>query len=202
MGFYDDQIVPRFLNFAMGMSMIVEERKKCLAEVRGTVLEVGFGSGHNLSYYPKGVEKVVAIDPSEVGAKLARLRIEKAPFPVEYLPLKGEEIPTPDGSFDSVVSTFTLCTIPDVTAALRQIRRVLKPGGRFFFVEHGRSNEPRIQQWQDRLNWIQHALCGGCNVNRDIERLIGGAGFEFVSLDKYYAKGPKYSTYLYRGSAR
>jgi len=202
MGFYDDQIVPRFLNFAMGMSMIVEERKKCLAEVRGTVLEVGFGSGHNLPYYPKGVEKVVAIDPSEVGAKLARLRIEKAPFPVEYLPLKGEEIPAPDGSFDSVVSTFTLCTIPDVTAALRQIRRVLKPGGRFFFVEHGRSNEPRIQQWQDRLNWIQHALCGGCNVNRDIERLIGGAGFEFVSLDKYYAKGPKYSTYLYRGSAR
>jgi len=202
MGFYDDQIVPRFLNFAMGMSMIVEERKKCLAEVRGTVLEVGFGSGHNLPYYPKGVEKVVAIDPSEVGAKLARLRIEKAPFPVEYLPLKGEEIAAPDGSFDSVVSTFTLCTIPDVNVALRQIRRVLKPGGRFFFVEHGRSNEPRIQQWQDRLNWIQHALCGGCNVNRDIERLIGGAGFEFVSLDKYYAKGPKYSTYLYRGSAR
>jgi ubiquinone/menaquinone biosynthesis C-methylase UbiE len=202
MGFYDDQIVPRFLNIAMGMSMIVEERKKCLAEVGGTVLEVGFGSGHNLPYYPKSVEKVIAIDPSEVGAKLARSRIEKAPFPVEYLPLKGEEIPALDGSFDSVVSTFTLCSIPDVNSALRQMRRVLKPGGRFFFVEHGRSNEPKIQQWQDRLNGIQHALCGGCNVNRDMERLISAAGFEFVALDKYYLKGPKFSSYVYRGSAR
>jgi ubiquinone/menaquinone biosynthesis C-methylase UbiE len=202
MGFYNDQIVPRFLNIAMGMSMIAEERKKCLAEVQGTVLEVGFGSGHNLPYYPRTVEKVIAIDPSEVGAKLARPRIEKAPFPVEYLPLKGEEIPAADGIFDSVVSTFTLCTISDVKSALRQIRRVLNPDGRFFFVEHGRSNDSRVQRWQDRLNGIQNALCGGCNLNRDIERLIAGAGFEFLSLDKYYAKGPKFSTYMYRGTAR
>jgi len=202
MGFYSDQIVPRFLNIAMGMSMIADERKKCLAEVQGKVLEVGFGSGHNLPFYPPTVEKVTAIDPSELSARLARPRIAKAPFPVDYLPLKGEEIPAPDASFDSVVSTFTLCTIQDTNAALRQIRRVLRPGGKFFFVEHGRSHEPKVQRWQDRFNGLQNALCGGCNLNRDMEQLIGNAGFEFLSIDKYYAKGPKVSTYIYRGIAR
>ena len=202
MGFYSDHIVPRFLNVIMGMSMIADERKKCLADVHGSVLEVGFGSGHNLPFYPPSVERITAIDPSQLSARLARPRIEKAPFPVEYLPLKGEEIPAPDASFDSVVSTFTLCTIQDTHAALRQIRRVLRPGGRFFFVEHGRSNEPGVQRWQDRLNGIQNVLCGGCNLNRDMERLIGNAGFEFLSIDRYYAKGPKFSSYIYRGIAR
>ena len=202
MGFYSDHIVPRFLNVAMGMSMIADERKKCLADVQGAVLEVGFGSGHNLPFYPPTVLSVTAIDPSELSARLARPRIEKAPFPVAYLPLKGEEVPAPDASFDSVVSTFTLCTIQDTDRALRQIRRVLRPGGRFFFVEHGRSNEPGVQRWQDRLNGIQNVLCGGCNLNRDMERLIGNAGFEFLSIDRYYAKGPKFSSYLYRGIAR
>src|SRR5262245_11858580 len=115
MGFYDRQIVPRLLDFAMGMKVIGEERAKCLAEVRGRVLEVGFGSGHNLPHYPGGVESLVAIDPSLVSAKLARKRIERVAFPVEYLSLQGENIPAPSASFDSVVSTFTLCTIPDVS---------------------------------------------------------------------------------------
>jgi ubiquinone/menaquinone biosynthesis C-methylase UbiE len=187
----------------MGMEFIAEERKKCLADVKGTVLEVGFGSGHNLPYYPGGVQMVVAVDPSKVGAKLARKRIAAAPFPVEYVPLAGEEISAADASFDSVVSTFTLCSIPDPVAALRQMSRVLRPGGKFFLVEHGRSFEPKVQRWQDRLNGIQSAVFGGCNLNRDIEHLVREAGFTFDQIDKYYLEGqPKPMGFLTRGVAR
>lgn len=201
MGLYSDHILPRILNGVMGMAIIGDERRKCLAEVKGRVLEVGFGSGHNLPYYPSGVEKVVAIDPSAVSAKLARKRIAHAPFPVEYLALKGEDIPAADASFDSVVSTFTLCTIPDAGAALGQMRRVLKPDGRFFFVEHGRSDDPAVQRWQDRLNGIQKTICGGCNLNRNIEKLIRDAGFDIIALDTYDIQGPRISSHLYRGVA-
>jgi ubiquinone/menaquinone biosynthesis C-methylase UbiE len=202
MGFYDDQIVPRILNFAMGMSSLQEERKKCLTGIQGRVLEVGFGSGHNLPFYPGEVHKVIAIDPSLVSAALAKKRIEQAPFPVEYLPLKGEEIPAPDASFDSAVSTFTLCSIPDVPKALRQIYRVLKPGAEFHFVEHGRSPDISVQRWQDRLNGIQQFICGGCHFNRDIETLIRASGLEILSLDKFYSEGPRFAAYFYRGTAR
>src|SRR5262245_58835542 len=128
----------------MGMSFLHEERRKCLAGVHGQVLEIGFGSGHNLPFYPDGVEKLYAIDPSQVGAQLARKQIERAPFPVEHLALKSEDIPAPDASFDFVVSTLTLCSIPDVAKALLQVRRVLKPGAEFHFVEHGRSPDASV----------------------------------------------------------
>jgi ubiquinone/menaquinone biosynthesis C-methylase UbiE len=203
MGFYDDKVVPRILNLAMGTKFAREERMKCLAGVTGEVLEVGFGAGHNLPWYPAGVRKVVAVDPSTEGAKLARKRIAAARFPVEYVPLEGEHIAAPDASFDSVVSTFTLCSIPDPGAALAQMRRVLKPGGRFFLVEHGRSPDPGIWRWQDRMNGVQQFLCGGCNMNRDIERLVKDAGFEFDQIDKYYGEGqPKLFAYMTRGIAR
>jgi SAM-dependent methyltransferase len=202
MGFYYDWCLPRILNVAMSTRFVTEERKKCLAGVRGNVLEVGFGSGLNLAYYTSTVQKVVAVDPSTEAAKLARKRIARAPFPVVYLPLAGEHLPAPDESFDSVVSTFTLCTIRDPSAALRQMARVLKPRGRFYFVEHGRSYEPKIQRWQDRLNGLQNRICGGCNLNRDIERLIRDAGFEMESLEQYYGQGqPKVIAYLTRGIA-
>jgi ubiquinone/menaquinone biosynthesis C-methylase UbiE len=202
MGFYDDQIVPRILNFAMAMPFIQDERKKCLTGVHGRVLEVGFGSGHNLPFYPEGVEKIMAVDPSEVSAKLAKARIAKADFPVEYLTLKGEEIPAPDASFDTAVSTFTLCSIPDAPAALKQIYRVLKPGAEFHFVEHGRSPDITVQRWQDRLNGLQQFICGGCHLNRDIEQLIRASGLEIVSIDKSYAQGPRFASYFYRGTAQ
>jgi ubiquinone/menaquinone biosynthesis C-methylase UbiE len=202
MGVYDDWVLPRLLNVGMGTRLVAEERQKALAEVAGSVLEVGFGSGHNLPYYPAGVRKVVGVDPSGESAKLARKRIARAPFPVELLPLRGEEIPAEDGSFDAVVSTFTLCTIPDVGTALRQMRRVLKPGGRLFFLEHGRSDEARVQRWQDRLNGVQRYLFGGCNLNRDMDQLITEAGFDVERLERYYATGLKTVTYLYRGIAR
>lgn len=203
MGFYDNWVVPRILNVAMGMSFVTDERKKALAGVAGAVLEVGFGSGHNLPFYPDAVRSVVALDPSTEAAKLARKRIAAARFPVEYVPLTGERIAAPDASFDSVVSTFTLCSIPDPVAALEQMRRVLKPDGKLFLVEHGRSAEPNIQRWQDRMNGLQRTICGGCNMNRDIERLVREAGFAFEQIDKYYVKGqPKLTAFLTRGVAR
>jgi ubiquinone/menaquinone biosynthesis C-methylase UbiE len=190
------------MNAAMGMKAIGEERKRCVGEARGRILEVGFGSGHNLPYYPATVEKVVAIDPSVVSAKLARRRIAAVSFPVEYLPLTGEDISAPDSSFDTIVSTFTLCSIPDVRKALEQMRRVLRADGTFLFVEHGRAPESNVQRWQDRLNPAQKFLFGGCHLNRDIETLIAGAGFEIVKLEKSYAEGPRPFSFFYRGIAR
>jgi ubiquinone/menaquinone biosynthesis C-methylase UbiE len=202
MGVYDDWVLPRVMNLAMGAKVVAEQRAKALAGVKGRVLEVGFGSGHNLPHYPAGVERVVGIDPSGESAKLARARIAEAPFPVEFLPLSGEQLPAPDGSFDSVVSTFTLCTIPDALAALRQMRRVLAPGGRFFFLEHGRSDDAKVRRWQDRLNGAQRWLVGGCNLNRPMDQLVVEAGFELESLERYYAQGPRFLSCLYRGVAR
>lgn len=203
MGFYDNWVLPRLMNVMMGMPYVTEERRKALADVSGDVLEVGFGSGHNLPCYPSAVRRVVAVDPSTESAKLAHKRIAASRFAVEYVPLEGEKIQAPDASFDSVVSTFTLCTIPDPAAALAQMKRVLKPGGKFFFVEHGRSPEPGVQRWQDRLNPCQQFMFGGCNMNRDIERLVRDAGFELEQLDKYYMeKQPKLFAFMTRGVAR
>ena len=169
---------------------------------QGCVLEIGFGSGHNLPFYPAGVQSVTAIDPSEVSARLARKRIEHSAFPVQYIPLQGEKIQAADASFDSAVSTFTLCSIPDATKALQQILRVLKPGAEFHFVEHGLSPDAAVQRWQNRLDGVQQFVCGGCHLNRDIERLIRESGLEIVAMDKSYAPGPRFSSYFYRGVAR
>ena len=203
MGLYSDWVLPRLMSVAMGTEAIGEERRKALAGVRGTVLEVGFGAGHNLPYYPAAVSKVLAVDPSRSSAKLARKRIAAAPMPVEYVALEGEAIDAPDASFDAVVSTFTLCTVRDPAAALAHMRRVLRPGGRLFLVEHGRADDPKVRRWQDRLNRFQVALAGGCHLNRDIERTVRDAGFVFDEIEKHYLAGaPKISGFLTRGVAR
>ena len=202
MSFYENVILPRLMNLMMANKYATEERKKTLADVRGTVLEVGFGSGRNLPWYPPGVLRVVGVDPSRTSAKLARKRIAAARFPVEYVAATGEQIDAADHSFDCVVSTFTLCTIPDPALALRQMSRVLKPGGKLFFAEHGLSTDPKVQKWQHRLNRLQNLVCGGCNMNRDIRGLIAQAGFAFDQVDQYYMKGgPKFVGFMTRGIA-
>src|SRR5262245_4403188 len=171
MGFYDDRVLPYIMNAAMSNKAITGERRRCLAPLAGEVLEIGFGAGHNLPFYPGAVTKVVGVDPSMTSARLARKRIEAAPFPVEFVGLSAEKLPVKDESVDTIVSTFTLCTIPDVAGALREMRRVLRSGGRLHFVEHGLSDDPAVERWQTRLNGIQQTLCGGCNLNRPISRL-------------------------------
>lgn len=203
MGMYSDWVLPRILNRAMDTKQLAEERKKALADVKGVVLEVGFGSGHNLPFYSAAVERVVAVDPSTESAKLARKRIAAAPFPVEYVHLAGECIDAPDESFDAVVSTYTLCTVADPVATLEQIRRVLKPGGRFHLLEHGLADDPGVQRWQMRLNGFNGFVLGGCTLNRDIEQLVRQAGFSFDRIDKYFVQGdPKFVGWVTRAVAK
>jgi ubiquinone/menaquinone biosynthesis C-methylase UbiE len=202
-GFYDDWVVPRLLNVAMGTPLVSEERKRCLAGAAGTVLEIGFGAGHNLPFYPPAVERIVAVDPSAEAAKLARKRIAAARVPVEYVALEGERLAAPDASIDAAVSTFTLCSVGDPAAALAQLRRVLKPGGRFFVLEHGWAPDSKVQRWQRRLDGLQQTLVGGCHLTRDIEQLVRDAGFCFDALDKSYLAGaPRFAGFLTRGVAR
>lgn len=201
--FYENRILPYLLNVFMNTKGTREERTRSLAAVKGTVLEVGFGSGLNLPYYPQTVTKVVGVDPSHTSAHLARKRIAASTFPVEFVGLSAEKLPVADASFDSVVSTFTLCTIPDVAGALREMRRALKPEGRFYFVEHGHADDTRVARWQDRLNGFEQKVFGGCHLNRDIATLIRQAGFEIERLDHAYLKGaPKFAGFLYRGVAK
>jgi ubiquinone/menaquinone biosynthesis C-methylase UbiE len=203
MGFYGDCILPHIIDFAMSTKAIMDERRRCLEPVGGVVLEIGFGSGLNLPFYPAAVTQVIGVDPSSTSARLARKRIEAAPFRVELIGLSAETLPMEDRSVDTVVSTFTLCTIPDPASALREMRRVLKPGGRFHFVEHGRADDPGVARWQQRLNGIQQALFGGCNLNRPISTLVERAGFEIERLENDYLKAaPKFGGFLYRGVAR
>jgi ubiquinone/menaquinone biosynthesis C-methylase UbiE len=202
MGFYDDRVLPHLLNVAMNTSAIRNERQRCLEQVSGTVLEIGFGTGLNLPYYPRAVTKVVGVDPSNRSAQLARTRIAGAPFPVETVGLSAERLPVSDSSFDAVVSTFTLCTIPDVSTALVEMKRALRPGGRFHFVEHGRAHDPKVERWQTRLNGLQQMLFGGCHLNREISALIERAGFRIERLENAYLPGaPKFGGFLYRGVA-
>ncbi len=203
MSFYNDRVLPYIVNAAMSTQAIKEERRRCLAPLSGNVLEIGFGSGHNLPFYPADVTRVVGVDPSMTSARLARKRIEAVPFSVEFVGLSAERLPIDDRSVETIVSTFTLCTIPDVAGALREMRRVLRPGGHLHFVEHGRASDPRVARWQARLNGIQRAMFGGCNLNRPIAGLIEEAGFEIERLENDYMKGaPKFAGYLYRGIAR
>ena len=202
MSFYEHRILPYLLNVFMDTKGTREERSRTLEGVNGTVLEVGFGSGLNLPYYPNTVTKVVGVDPSQTSAHLARKRIARSSFPVEFVGLSAEKLPVADASFDSIVSTFTLCTIPNVGAALAEMRRALKPDGRFYFVEHGHADDPGVARWQNRLNRLEQRMFGGCHLNRDISALIKEAGFDIQRLEHAYLRGaPKFAGFLYRGIA-
>jgi len=177
-------------------------RTTLLREVRGDVLEIGLGTGLNLAYYPHSISSLRAVDPAPLLPDRVKARIAAVPFPVEITHLSAERLPYNDGIFDCVVSTWTLCTIPDPRQALREVRRVLKPTGRFLFLEHGLSDDAGTAAWQDRLNPIQHVLGCGCNLNRPVDRLIREAGLYLLQLDRFVMEGiPRIAGELYRGVA-
>jgi SAM-dependent methyltransferase len=201
-GLYNDQILPRIMHRVLGSAEFAEIRSRVAAGLDGEVLEVGFGSGLNVPYYPPGVTRVLAIEPAGVSRKLAAATVTGSPVPVSYCGLDGQHLPAESGSVDHVLSTWTLCTIPDAAQALREIVRVLRPGGVFHFAEHGRSPEPGVARWQDRLTPLQRRLAGGCHLNRPIADLIDASGLRVTTLRNYYVRGPRPNGYMYEGTAR
>jgi ubiquinone/menaquinone biosynthesis C-methylase UbiE len=202
MGIYNHYVLPRLINFTMQNKLVAAERQKWVPLASGAVLEIGIGSGLNIPFYSRTIERLVGVDPSGALWKMARTRIEIAPFPIDYLELSGECLPVEDATFDTVVTTWTLCTIPDPIKALEEMRRVLKLNGRLIFIEHGLAPEHKVQRWQNHLNPLWKRLAGGCNLNRRIKTLITDAGFHLTQIDTGYLPGPKPPSFLYRGLAR
>lgn len=201
MGFYGDQILPRLEDRVMRGEQYARLRARVTAALAGEVLEVGFGSGLNVPYYPPGVKRVRAVDPATVGRKLAATRVAACAAPVEYIGVDARALPLEDASVDHVVSTWTLCTIPDVDLALAEVRRVLRTGGALHFVEHGLSPDAQVARAQDRFTPFQRRLAGGCHLNRPIDRLVTDAGLELTRLDNYYLKGARAWAYTFEGVA-
>lgn len=199
MGFYEDRVLPRIIDLLLGNRRMQQVRRPSLAGLSGTVVELGFGSGPNVPLYPAEVERVLAVEPSMRARELAAKRIEASPVAVELVGLDGQALPLDDGVADCVLSTWTLCTIPDVEAAMAEARRVLKPGGRFFFLEHGVSTDPRVARWQHRLTPIQRRVAGGCHLDRDIRRIVLDAGFELERFTNFTIGRPKVMNFMYSG---
>ena len=201
MGFYSNVIFPWGVELMMSQPPFPEYRQELLKDVSGNVLEIGFGTGLNLAYYPKTVTRLTVIDPNSGMNRYAKKRVATSTIPVESQVLGGENLPMNDESFDAVVSTWTLCSIPNIEKALSEIYRVLKPGGSFYFIEHGLSRDPKIQVWQNRLTPIQKIIADGCHLNRDIKQLVENQ-FETVTIGEFYGLDmPKLSGYMYRGMA-
>lgn len=202
MGVYEKWILPRLVDATMRNKEAMRYRSQIVPHARGTVLEIGVGSGLNLPFYGHGVEQLYGLDPSEELLAMARKKSRAIAIPIEFLAYPGEEIPLDDKCIDTVVTTWTLCSIPDPVKALREMRRVLKPGGILLFAEHGLAPEARVQGWQQFLNPLWSRITGGCNLNRKMDRLIQTSGFRIVDLKTEYAKGPRALSYIYSGYAQ
>lgn len=202
MNLYARYILPRLIHLAMRNTVATAERARFVPLATGTVLEVGAGSGLNLPFYGSKVVRLYALDPSRELWRMARRRVDAAAFPVEYRAASAEAIPLDGAVVDTVVTTWTLCSIPDPGRALTEVRRVLAPGGQLIFVEHGRSPEPRVRAWQDRLTPFWRRVAGGCHLNRAIDRLVLEAGFDLGEIERGYAGRLKPMEYLYKGVAQ
>jgi ubiquinone/menaquinone biosynthesis C-methylase UbiE len=189
MSFYSRHVFPHVLDWLMSQDSFTAARRELLRGVSGDVLEIGFGTGLNLEHYPASVKSLTTVDVNPGVHKLAEKRLENARLPVRFALVSGESLPMADASFDAVVSTWTLCSIPDVESALLEIRRVLKPEGRFYFVEHGLSPDRRVAKWQQRLTPIQKIIADGCHLDRDHLSLIAGAGLTVVEKRQFQADG-------------
>ena len=203
MGLYSKYVLPHLINVACGQQSIADQRKKVVPMAEGRILEIGLGAGHNLAFYdPEKVGKVWGLEPSPEMRAIAQKAVDAAPFEVEFLDLPGEEIPLEDKSVDTVLITFPLCTIPDTLTALNGMRRVLKPGGRLIFCEHGAAPEESVRRWQNRITPVWKPLGGGCHLNRDIPRLIREGGFNIPQLETgYLPDAPKILAFNYWGWA-
>jgi ubiquinone/menaquinone biosynthesis C-methylase UbiE len=199
--FYEEQILPRVIDVLLGNRRMAKLRRRTLEGLSGTVVELGFGSGPNVPLYPPTVERVLAVDPSLTGRRLAARRLAASPVPVEFVGLDGEHLPLDDDSVDAALSTWTLCTIPHADVALQEVHRVLRPGGRFHFLEHGLCPDPRVAARQHRFNGLQRRIAGGCNLDRDIGRLVGDSPLEVESLSTFFIQGPKILSWMYAGTA-
>src|SRR5687768_18340202 len=193
MGIYGEHVLPRIINCACGLKAVDPLRQRVCEGLEGDVVEIGFGSGLNVPSYPESVARVAAVEPADVGWKLAEKRVGASSVPVERSGLDGQSLPFADDSYDCALSTWTLCTIPDVAAALREVRRVLKPGGTLHFVEHGLAPDERVRRWQRRLEPVQKRVFGGCHLTRPVVPLLRDAGFTITELDVFYEEGtPKF----------
>jgi ubiquinone/menaquinone biosynthesis C-methylase UbiE len=203
MSFYEERVLPHLINLACSSKPTRKQREKIVPLAEGDVLEIGFGSGLNLPFYDsQKVRKIWGLEPSEGMRRKAQPAVDESNLDVEFVDLPGEEIPLETDSVDTVLVTYTLCTIPDAIAALEGMRRVLKPGGRLLYCEHGVAPDENVRRWQDRLNPTWGKFTGGCNMNRDILGLISKSGFEITNDEQMYIPGAKILSYNFWGAAR
>lgn len=187
MGFYDDRILPHVIEFTCGNPAMAKPRRRACAGLAGNVVEIGFGSGTNVGCYPDEVTAITAIEPSDTAWEMAAPRVASSAIPITRGGLDGQRLPFPDNSFDAALSTYTMCTIPDLGSALAELRRVVKPGGVLHILEHGQAPDASVRRWQHRLDPIQYRIGGGCSLSRDIPKAILDAGWKQIDLDQYYA---------------
>jgi len=202
MGFYRDRILPYLIHLSMRQRNLAAYRQRVIPTAEGRVLEIGIASGLNLPFYAANVERVIGIDPSPKLLAMASKAASHFPVPLELIEGSAETIPLYNRSIDTVVTTWTMCSIPDVERALKEMSRVLKPNGRLLVIEHGRAPEANVRRWQDRLTPVWRRLSGGCHLNRPVGQLTENAGFRIERLETGYMPGPKPLTFMYEGSAR
>lgn len=203
MGFYSNVIIPFFYDYSMDSKKINEGRRSILEKItEEEVLEIGFGTGINLKFYPQNVKRIIGVDANNGMLMQSQKKISNGRFQIELLNQSGESLPFPDNTINAVLSTYTLCSIKEINSALKEIYRVLKPSGKYYFLEHGLADNPKTQKWQHRLNPLQNIWSNGCNLNRDMKSLIEHAGFNITEIKNYYMKrDPKIVGYMYEGIA-